>query len=98
MDPTIQQLAVTLGLSVTQVLLLLNHPAMPAPSSGYGLTASWAAGPAAAFATLWAAVLANGWKVSSAALATAPLTLMSTTTPGPYYRPPLSDPLFDDYP
>ena len=95
MDPTLHQLAATLGLSVMQTLALMSNAAMPAPSSGNGLGASWAAGPAATAASLWASVLARGWKVSSAALSTAPLAFMAANTPGRYYRPPLSDPLWD---
>jgi len=98
MDPTVQQLAATLGLSVMATLALMANPAMPPPSSGNGLTSSWAAGPAATAASLWTAVLSRGWKVSGAALATAPLTFMSLNTPGQYYKPVLNDPLFDDYP
>jgi len=97
MDPSFTAVCAQLGVTGLQLLALMANPAFPAPSSGSGMTASWASGPAASFATLWAAVLANGWKVSDALKPTAPLTLWSTTTPGPYYSPALVDPLFDNF-
>jgi hypothetical protein len=33
-----------------------------------------------------------------ALMPTANISLMASTTPGPYYSPPLSDPLWDDFP
>ncbi len=80
--------------------MALNAPTVALPDamslqSGSGMSASWAAGPINSFAALWASVLSNGWKVSTAAMATAPLTFMSLNSPGQYYMPPLSDPLFD---
>ena len=95
MDPSISQVAAQLGLTVLQVLALMANPAFPAPSSGNGLSAGWLSGPINTFASLWASVLSNGWKVSTAAMATAPLAFMAANTPGKYYVPALSDPLFD---
>ena len=95
MDPSLQQLSVSLGLTVMQTLALMGNPAMPPPSAGNGLTSSWLAGSAATAVALWSAVMANGWAVSPAAMSTAPLVYMSTNAPGPYVTQALSDPLFD---
>jgi len=102
MDPTIQQVATQLGLTVLQVITLMANPAFPAPSSGNGLSASWAAGPINAFASTWASVLANGWRAPTSIMGTAPLVLWASTTPGKYYGGaagvPGADQLWDDFP
>lgn len=93
MDPTVQQVATTLGLTVEAVLNLMNNPAFPPPTSGSGLTASWSS--IAAFQALWTATLANGWKISTAALPTFNFAWAAAHAPGQYYQPANTDPLFD---
>jgi len=49
MDPSFTAVCAQLGVTGLQLLALMANPAFPAPSSGSGMTASWASGPAASF-------------------------------------------------
>jgi hypothetical protein len=98
MDPSFAQVCTQLGVTGLQLLALMANAAFPAPSGGSGLSATWAAGPINAFAALWSAALAHGWKIPTAIMATAPIALWASTTPGAYYRPSGQDQLWDDFP
>ena len=98
MDPSIQAVAAQLSLTVQQVLSLMSNPSFPPATSGSGLTAGFNTAAINAFQTLWTNALSRGWKISNAALATAPIAFMAANTPGPYYQPALTDPLFDNFP
>jgi hypothetical protein len=77
-----------------QLLALMSNPQFPTPTSGNGLSSTWASG-ITAFASTWNSVKSNGWKVSPAALATFNFSYAAAHSPGPYYTPAASDPLFD---
>ena len=87
MDPTFSQVCLQLGVTVLQVLAFMANPQFPSATETGGVY-SWSSGPINTFAALWAQVLANGWKVSTAALPTVNIALLASTTPGPYYTRP----------
>jgi hypothetical protein len=92
------QVAATLGITGRQLWALSSNPQFPAPASGSDQAVLWNASDITAFASLWSATIANGWKVSTAAMPTFNFTYAAAHAPGQYYRPALSDPLWDDYP
>jgi hypothetical protein len=76
----------------------MSNPAFPSATSGNGLSSAWTGSAATAictFAGQYQSAIASGWKISSADLAVANIVLMSTTSPGAHYTPPLTDPLWD---
>jgi len=81
---------------------LTSNPLCPQPSTTDGKgNITWTGAAATAMATFvsqYQAAIARRWKISVADLPVANIVLMSTTSPGVYYSPPLVDPLFDNYP
>lgn len=57
-----------------------------------------AAPPILAFVAQYLAAKGRGWKISAAELPRFNFALGAANNPGAYYSPPLSDPLFDDFP
>ena len=96
MDPTFSQVCLQLGVTAVQLLALMSNAQFPVATKTDGIY-SWSSGPINSFNSLWAQALANGWKISTALMPTANLAIMASTVPGPYYRPRLGDPLFDDF-
>jgi hypothetical protein len=64
-------------------------------NAGDGVNINWSSAAINAFAALWTAAIANGWKISTASLPTFNFTYAAANAPGPYYLPALADPLFD---
>jgi predicted DNA-binding transcriptional regulator AlpA len=89
------QVAATLGITGRQLWALSSNPQFPQPASGSDQTVVWNASDITTFATTWSATIANGWKVSPAALPTFNFTYAAAHSPGQYYTPAFSDPLFD---
>jgi hypothetical protein len=74
----------------------MRNSAFPAATSNDGnRNISFDSAAVTAFAATLAAARANGWVITPAALATAPLARIATIPLGKYYVPALSDPLFD---
>lgn len=97
MDPTFGGVAAQLGLTASALLLLMGNPQFPPPTSGSGLGASWSS--ITAFAALWTATLANGYRLTNADLPVFNFAAGATTPVGIYYRgSSLADPLFDSWP
>ena len=98
-DPTGQTYAATLGIPLTALWSLRSNPLCPQPSTTDGqgnLTWTGSAATAmTAFVAQYQSAISRGWKISTADLPVANIVLMSTTSPGMYYSPPLVDPLFD---
>jgi hypothetical protein len=67
-------------------------------ASGSDQSVLWNTTDITAFAALWTSALARGWKISTADLPVANFAAMAAANPGPYYSPPLVDPLFDNFP
>jgi hypothetical protein len=91
---TFTQASTQLNVTGLQLLALMRNPQFPTATSGNGLSSAKASG-INIFASLWSATIANWWKVSTAALATFNFACAAAHSPGPYYRPAYSDPLFD---
>ena len=96
MDPTFSQVCLQLGVTAVQLLALMSNAQFPVATETGGVY-TWSTGPIDSFASSWAQALANGWKISTALMPTANVALVAPNVPGPYYRPRLGDPLFDDF-
>ena len=77
-----------LGITLPELLALMKNPEFPRPTSNDGTLAdiTWSAPAIIAFASVMAAVAANGWHVDyNTSLASTNWTQLAATTPGPFH-------------